>query len=226
MLVPLTTFPRDGHLGKRANMTLLIRSLLTLMSLVLLLAACTPDDDATDEATESGPAPTTSGPPEATPSEVSESPTIGLVRCENPDGFSIGYPDGWQVNSGEVVPPCSQFNPESFEVPRGTDERVAAITAFVDPVPYERVAAPSERRDAAREEMTISGQPAVRLEHQAGPNSIWPEGTPITTYMIKMPPADEREQTLIVDTIGLSPFDYERNQEVLEQMAQTIEISA
>lgn len=186
----------------------------------LAITACT--DDGGDQSSEDS----ATTPPTATVT-LSPTPTAELAFCENPGGFTIGYPEEWHTNSGDVVPPCSQFHPEPFEVPRGTDERVAAIAAFIDPVPYERAAAPNERRDAEREELTIAGRDALRLEFGAGPDSIWPEGTPITMYAIEVPPSEGgREQTLFLDTVGLEIFDYERNQEVLDRIAPDLEWSA
>lgn len=208
--------------GKRAKMRKSMRLFLTAMvaALVTLPACENSTNDNGDAEPQETVAPTAGSP---SPRETS----VDMATCKNPEGFSISYPGEWHVNSGDVVPACAQFNPEPFEVPEGTDERVAAITAFVDPVPFERISAPDERRDADRQEMAISGHPAVRLEYGAGRNSIWPDGTPITTYMIDFPANDKgRQRTLLIDTVGLEAFDYERNQEVLDRMADTIQITS
>ena len=180
------------------------------ISLALLFGAC---DLGVDEV----------GLPDATPTP---SAGIALTRCENPEGFALGYPEEWHTNSGDVVPLCSQFNPDPFEVPRGTDERVAAITAWIDPVSFERASAPREGRDEQRRDVVIGGRDGLRLEYNVGRHSIWPEGTPITVYMVPLEESSGgRARTLFVDTVALPDFDYERNQEILERMVATLELT-
>lgn len=216
-MLPLVSLVGIG--GSRASM----RSMLgASIMLAFLLGAC---DAGVNGADTARPTPT---PEASTPSPSptsSESPGIDLTRCQNPEGFAISYPEGWHTNSGDVVPPCSQFNPEPFEVPRGTDKRVAAITAWIDPVPFERASEPRDARNAQRREVVVDGGDALRLEYEVGRNSIWPEGTRITIYMIPLDTADGRAQTLFADTVALPPFDYDRNQEILDRMAATIQVT-
>lgn len=190
--------------------------------MTLVLVAC----DGGDPSGRSAQTPATTPPRSVAPDPSTPSPgssDAALTRCDNPEGFTIGYPEDWHTNPGDVVPPCSQFHPEPFEVPEATDERVAGITAFIDPVPLDRAAAPNDRRMIDRNEMRIDGHEAVRLEYETGSEGLWPEGTPITIYMIEAPPSDNgREQTLFIDTIALETFDYERNQEILDRIAPTL----
>lgn len=149
-----------------------------------------------------------------------------LVRCESPAGFVIGRPESWQTNSGEVVPGCSQLHPEPFEVPEGTDERVAAITAYIDPVPFPQIAAPDDARDADRANTAIDGLQAVRLDYETDGGALWPEGTPITLYAVDVgEDSDGEPRTLFIDTVGLETFDYERNQVVLDRVARSVEVT-
>ena len=147
-----------------------------------------------------------------------------LTRCESPEGYSIEYPVNWSTNPGDVVAPCGQFHPDGVPEPEATDERVAAITAYIDPVPFAEVAAPVDGRDAARAVTAIDGFPAVRLEHEADGDGLWPQGTPITTYMIDLPVDGQGSETLFLDTVGLDMFDYETNQVVLDRMARTLDV--
>ena len=149
-----------------------------------------------------------------------------LVRCASPEGFTLGRPAAWTSNDGDVVPACTQLHPEPFEVPMGTDERVAAITAFIDAVPFVDVAAPDPDREAERAATTIDGLQAVRLAFETGDDSLWPAGTPITLYAIDVSPgAGGRPGTLLLDTVGLPQFDYERNQVVLDRVARSVEVT-
>lgn len=146
-----------------------------------------------------------------------------LTRCESPEGYSIEYPSEWMTNPGDMVPTCGQFHPDGFEV-TATDERLAAVTVYIDPVPFAKVAAPDPDREADRAVTAIDGLQAVRLEFEASDTGLWPEGTPITMYAIDVTPADGEPATMFVDTIGLSSFDYETNQIVLDRMARTIDV--
>ncbi|MFP3915774.1 MAG: hypothetical protein ACLFWM_12925 [Actinomycetota bacterium] len=201
-------------------------------------AGTEPPGSATDPSSTSLGEPTTSRPESTTsttsttadPSTTSTSqttPPTGAVdlsrECVSPEGYSIAYPEGWSTNSGEVVAECGQFDPDTFQVPEGTDQRVAAVTAYVDPVPFSQVAAPQEERDAERAVTAIDGLQAVRLEYESTGEGLWPEGTPVTLYAIDVG-GEADDATLIIDTIGLPAFDYERNQTVLDRMARSVDV--
>lgn len=166
-------------------------------------------------------APTTTS--TTTPTTTAPSAGVDMARCDSPEGYTIHYPESWHTNPGDVVPTCGWFHPEPFEVPGATDERVAAISVYVDPVPFAEVAAPDADRQADRAVTAIDGRQAVRLEYEAGADSLWPQGTPITLYAIDVS-TESRQQTLLIDTVGLTPFDYQTNRTVLDQMAPTIDI--
>ena len=141
--------------------------------------------------------------------------------CENPVGFSVGYPGDWAVNAGETVAACSRFAPDDFDVPDSTDARVAATAFSVEPVAFDRVTA-ERPNEVSREELTVDGRDAVRIEHEAG-NGLWPAGTPITSYAIRLPDGDDGPRTLVADTVGLGDFDYERNVEVLDAQVRSLQ---
>lgn len=218
------------------------RRMLLLLTLAALVAACTADDTTTTsepgttvpETSTSTTAPVTSSStttststttvPETTTTTMPTAlPGGELTRCESPEGYSIAYPSEWLTNAGDMVPTCGQFHPEEFEV-TATDERLAAVTVYIDPVPFSEVAAPDPERDADRAVTAIDGLQAVRLEFEASGTGLWPEGTPITMYAIDVTPDDGEPATMFVDTMGLSSFDYETNQVVLDRMARTIDV--
>lgn len=210
----------------------------TLASLLALAAACDAQETAdtgpittettdttvsttmTTTSTTTTTSPTSSTSTTTAPDAVAGEPTAG---CDSPEGYSIGYPEAWATNSGDVVPECGQFHREAFDLVPGTDERVAAVTAFVDPVPFAQVAALDQAEDGERAATVIDGLQAVRLEYEVREDALWPAGTPITLYAVDVSTENE-ERTLILDTVGLSQFDYERNQVVLDRMARTLEI--
>ncbi|MGY1844055.1 AMIN-like domain-containing (lipo)protein [Modestobacter sp. SYSU DS0875] len=147
-------------------------------------------------------------------------------RCESPTGFAVSYPEGWAVNSGETAPACTRFAPEAFTVPPGTDERMGALTASIEPVDVDRIAAPDPDRDLQRRETTVDGRPAVRVERESQGRGLWPEGIRSTSYVIGLPDGDDGPRTLVFDTVGLPQFDYARNVGILDRMAETLEITA
>lgn len=195
-----------------------MRRLPTLIALTLVLGSCA--------------SVTTEGVPRDVPRDVPEEmPAIDLpggelVRCESPAGFALGRPALWSTNPGGVVATCSQLHPEPFEVPEATDARVAAITAYVDPVPFDAVAALDAHRDADRALTTIDGLQAVRFEYVAGSEAFWPQGTSISLYAIDLAPgAGDEPRTLFLDTVDLEGFDYERNRIVLDRIARSLEVT-
>lgn len=146
-------------------------------------------------------------------------------RCESPEGFSIAYPGSWSVNSGETVPECTRFAPEPFTVPPGTDARVGAVTASVETVPFDRVAAVGRNQELSRTETTVDGRTAVRIERASVGEGLYPAGVRTTAYVVELSADDDGPRTLVVNTIGLPQFDYARNVRVLDRMIETLTIA-
>ena len=164
-----------------------------------------------------------------TPSPSPEGPLALTNRCTSPEGFSVSYPDAWFTNDGSVVPECSQFSPEQFQVPEGTDERVAPITIFIDPVPYFRAATPDLDTEQSRAPTVLDGRQAVRIDSTAGDDGFYPEGTRQIRYMVDLSDgedAGDEPETMFLDTVGTANFDFETNVGVLDRMARTLTITA
>lgn len=166
---------------------------------------------------------TTVAPPP--PLDPAQLPGGVLAACESPAGFAIGHPASWLTNPGDVVPACSQFHPQPFQLPPASDARVAAVVASVQPVPFADLAAPRLSPEQVRAETTVDGLPAVRLEYQDSGQGLWPAGTPITQYLVDLSPSGRNPQTLSIDTIGLEGFDYATNQVVLDRMVRTLRVT-
>lgn len=148
-------------------------------------------------------------------------------RCEHPDGFALSYPGSWSTNTGDVLPPCSRFAPEPFTLTAGTDVRTAPIAASVEPVPYDRVSAPQEGVEESRSGTVVDGRQGVRIQRTWDGEGLWPEGTRTTTYAIDLgADGPDGPATLVVNTVGLPEFDYERNVRVLDHMVHTLDITA
>lgn len=207
-----------------------MRSLTALLMVVsMALVACSPDDtespaaspDATQTATTASPA----------SSDATPSPDFpDSARCESPEGYSVSYPSSWFTNSGEVVPECGQFSPEEFEVPQGTDERVAPITIYIDPVEFFRAASPNPdfSTESSRATTVIDGLQAVRVEQESTGEGLNPEGVEETIYMVDLSIGtdDTDPGTLFLTTVDIGDFDYANNVEILDRMARSLQISA
>jgi hypothetical protein len=138
--------------------------------------------------------------------------------CTGPAGLQIAYPAEWAVNTGDTVPACTMFSPESFTVPPHTDARVAAVVLKVSDLPFDEAAAATPD-ETARTDEVVDGHPAVRTELVAGPG-LWPEGTAATRWVV-----DLGDRTLVADAVGLAPFDHERDVEVLDAMMAQLEVT-
>ena len=208
-----------------------------LAAFALLAAACGTDEDAsgdqtTSEATDSSttsdlPPTTTEGSDQPTPTDSTStstsapsSPANELAQaCSSPEGFSISYPEDWSTNDGDIVAPCTMFDPEPFEVRDGTDARFAAIHAFVDQVPFTDVLPAS---DGDRSVTAIDGHQAVRVDGAADGEGLYDAGTRYTRYLVDV----EDQQTLILDLIdvGLDDGEYEQLRPTLDRMARSLTI--
>lgn len=211
------------------------RLMTSLAALALLAGACGDDDDsavpasgevttdtAEDTTTTSSTTTTTStSMPTSTTTEADGAEGVQLDQsCESPDGFTISYPSDW-----EAVSDCGQFGPAPLDEPTpATDERTGVVSAFIDPVPFEQVAQPTEG-DAEREETMIAGQPAVRVEGEQSGIGLYPEGTPYVRWMVDL--SDVRgESTLFVDAYDLGyDIEFEEALDVLDQMVRTVELT-
>lgn len=142
--------------------------------------------------------------------------------CTHPAGFRVSHPADWSVNPGVTLPACSWFAAESFDVPEASDARIADITLRV----VEGPRPPSSWGDVTSSTaVDVGGLPALRLERRANPG-LYPSGTPITTYVVDLPEGSTAQDTLVASTVGLPPFDYERNVAVLDAMMASLVLVA
>jgi hypothetical protein len=183
-----------------------MRHLLTGACSLLLLTAC----GGTVASPSSSPDPVTGRAEVAAGAET--------TSCASPEGFRVEHPADWAVNPGDVLPACSAFSAEPFAVPEASDVRVAEITLSVQPGGGPSVSWPDE---TARSTVEVGGRPALRVEQVAGPG-FYPEGTPITTYVVDLGPARDDGAVLVADTVGLPGYDHDSNVEVLDAMMASL----
>ena len=199
-----------------------------LAALGLLLAACGDDDAAEDRAasttteeTTTSSAPSTSDP---IPDDADRPPLDLTQSCTSPEGFSISYPERW-----DAVADCGQFGPAPVSEPApSTDERPGVVSAFVDPVPFSEVSAPSaEERDRAV--TTVDGLQAVRVEAVASGEGLYPAGTETVRWLVDLSVgADDAEPgTLFIDAVDVQDdVDFADAILVLDAMARSIDVAS
>jgi hypothetical protein len=209
-----------------------------LAALALLVGACGDDDDDTATATSaevtssttedtgttstSTTASTTTSTSEATSTTAADGGADGVQldqSCESPDGFTVSYPSDW-----EAVSDCGQFGPAPLDEPTpNTDERTGVVSAFIDAVPFEEVAEPTEG-DTARQETTVAGHPAVRVEGTQSGAGLYPEGTAYVRWLVDLSEV-RGDATLFLDAYDLGyDVEFERAVQVLDEMARTVEV--
>lgn len=199
-------------------------------ALALVLAACGDDDDtaATSSTTQETVATTsvetsttlTSSTSTASSTTEAEDGMQLAESCDSPDGFTISFPEDWGA-----VSDCGQFGPEPIDEPApATDERTGVVSAFIDPVPFEQVAEPTEG-DRDRREATVDGRPAVRVEGQVAGESLYPQGTEYVRWLVDVTDGGA-PATLFVDAYDLG-YDIELEQavRVLDAMVDSVRIS-
>ena len=196
-----------------------------LAALALVLAGCGDDDDTAQ--TDTTAATSTSTTTSTTVAETTSSTTTSTTEpsdgdgddlaqsCTSPDGFTVSYPEDW-----EAVSDCGQFGPAPVEEPTpSTDERTGAVMAFVDAVPYDQVSEPAAG-DQAREETTVDGRTAVRIETVVQ-EGLYPEGTDGVRWLVDL----GGDRTLFLDAYDLGHVDdFGGAVEVLDQMARSVRI--
>ena len=178
-----------------------------------VLAGCGNGGDQTTERQETE----TSGDATTAATTVEET-----IQCTNEeDGFTVAYPPDWHTNTGEVAPTCSFFHPEPFDLPEASEAVGIAIRVDREPVAFEDAAGPSPAREVLeREETTVAGRPAVRLEYEATGDGLLDRGTRGVDYLV-----DLDGETLVASTLDVGGLDFERNVQVLDELVDTIELT-
>lgn len=143
-------------------------------------------------------------------------------RCTHPrDGFSVSYPAGWITNSGEVLPACTAFNPEPFEIPPASEMPFdIAVVIYVETVPYETITESSRwERILSDEPITIDGRDARRVEAESTGEGLAPPGMRSLRYVV-----DLGNGRALVGTTNDVGTDYQRNQEILGRMMISLDL--
>lgn len=174
----------------------------------LALAGCGSDEPAAEE-----------------PGSETEKPMRVLTSCTNERaGYAIGYPADWYTATLDGEFECSFFDPEPFEIIPESEFPLTALQAFpageedrtFDDVAKE-YADPMFERELAREETTVAGFPAVRLETEATGQGLYDKGTKTIAYIVDRDvapfvvraqafPGDELAADVLEEAVGTLRF--------------------
>jgi hypothetical protein len=178
----------------------------------LALAACGNEDASEQPGAEPGTMTTTEeGLPE------------GWTLCANERaGYELGYPSDWHTATLDGEFECSFFDPEPFEIIPESEFPLTALQAFpageegrsFDDV-VEEYTDPMFERELAREEATVGGFPAVRVETEATGQGLYDKGTKTVAYIV-----DRDVAPFVVRTQAFP--DGELHEDVLEQAVKTV----
>lgn len=144
-------------------------------------------------------------------------------RCTNPEhGFSVSYPAGWHTNSGDVIAPCTAFDPDPVEIPPQSEMPFEISIVFdVEEVPLGEVTRPSEFEDILFSERLTGGSRDVMLvETESTGQGLAPPGMRSLRFAIDM--GDDR--TLVATTHDSNEAEYERDKEILRRMVNSLDL--
>lgn len=200
---------------------------LTLVATLSLVAAACGNggDTGADDTTGTTSTTTTTTSEDETTTSTQAGGVVLAQSCTNAEnGYSIQFPEGWFTNEGDVVPTCHYFHPQAFEVPEATEVFDLAVTVRVDDVPFTRVAGEEDslgEQVLSREETTVAGHQAVRVEAESTGDALLPEGVRSYRYHVEV-----ADGTLTATTHDVGDLDYEANKEIVDEMVETLELDA
>jgi hypothetical protein len=186
-------------------------SRLALLPALTLLLACEGD---TDQASPAG---------ETQWSHEAGEAVGALTACTNDTwDFTISYPEGWNTNSGDVMPVCSLFDPGAIEVPVASELPIEiAVRVQREPVEFRDVTGDIHGSRTIRSEAArVAGFPAIRRELESTGDGLLDAGIRSYGYVI-----DLDGQVLIIATYASGAEPYERKKRVVDAMVATLQIS-
>lgn len=130
----------------------------------------------------------------------------------------VSYPQGWTARDFPDGG-CAYFDPEPFEVERGTEAPSVAVRLDVENVAYDRVRSGYlDGEVMSQEETAVAGYDALRIEDRDTGGPLGPKGQRLT-YLADL----GSEKTLVLTTNETDAEDFEQAQEILDQMAGRLE---
>lgn len=147
---------------------------------------------------------------------------LGPVCTNSAAGYRVRYPVGWMTNSGETARQCRYFDPEALTLPERSETFDEAISLRRDSIPYDQVTDDEDITQTVltRRSATISGRPATITEAETTGRGILPGGIRSYSYVV-----DLDEDILVGSTYAMEGQAYARNQQVLDWMMASLEIT-
>jgi hypothetical protein len=162
------------------------------------------------------------GPP-AVPDQTTEPGEVEMARCTNATvGYEIAFPAEWETNTGEVMPECSLFDPEPIRVEPATELPYdIAVSIREEPIAFETFTGEMRgRRELTRENTTVGGRRAARMESESTGEGLLPEGIRSYQYIV-----DLGGSVLLLSTHDIGYPPYHQTVRVLDDMARTLRLT-
>jgi hypothetical protein len=140
----------------------------------------------------------------------------GSQECLNrEEGYAVSYPEGWRVNTGDVLGNCSVFDPDPVRIPRDSEMPTdLAIVIGFQPVTIGTVAGEMlGRREISRETTTVDGRAAIRMESETTGEGLHEAGLRSYVYFV-----DLGDSTMIAATHDSGRLPFARKRLILDAM--------
>lgn len=186
-----------------------MQRLATLLAVLTLLVTACGSETNTDSSTTSS-------------TSRTGSERASWSQCANPEGdYSVEYPGDWETNDATVVPPCSVFHPEPFELAPATEiPSNLAVVVGIDNVSFSELQRSRRGLDVHdRQETDVAGRQAVRLQGVTTGEALWTADTPMTVWNV-----DLNGRTFIARSLDIGDVPYDRKVTVLDEMMESLRI--
>jgi hypothetical protein len=203
----------------------LVRPLLALLAVLALLGLGACGNDAEEApppsppAEEVIPAPPEDAEPPPTPQDE-EPPEAAVRECTNePDAYTVEYPQDWEINAGDTEPPCSYFDPDPIDLPEAQEAPLdIAVSIRREPANLDRVSGEDPTIEVLERETTeVDGRDAIHRLTESTGGGLRPEGIRAYQYLV-----DLAGETLIASTYDVDGEDFDANREVLDAMMESL----
>lgn len=200
--------------------------LLTFLVGALVVAGCDrggevdPPTTTTSSTSTSTTVPTTTAPGETTTTKAGAELGQSCVHEEREVTIVVRYPAGWHSN-GEGATPCSAFDPEPFQLRRGTEYPPdLAVVVRVEPVTFERASRPDAEQVDDERRTQVDGRDAVRLQVVSSGEGLRPAGERSIRWVVD----GGAGRSIIAHTSDVEGNDFEESQRVLDEMVAVFDI--
>lgn len=209
--------------GRRPAVAAGAVALVTAVTLGVVLTTNGAEDPTGPIAGPTTPPRATTSPAQATPSAQPDGGIVLASSCEGGNGtYTVGYPEGWHTNAGDVAEPCERFDDQPVELEAqtgGTPEQPVVVSVLA--VGFDRAGDPSPaERETSRTETTVAGRDAVVVEWTSTGEGALPEGMRSYRYLI-----DLEDRTLMIAAHDLGDGSFDTHVEVVDAMAESIEVT-